>query len=266
MEKLLVMLPYKETSGGSKMLAKALGIERVVREADFRSNKYVTVLNWGRGDRPYWENEIVRYINNPRAVMAAIDKISTFKFFKKGMVPHAPWTTTVNEAQKWLDNGCTVFARRETQGANASGLEIVRPGGSLPYAPLYSLYVPAVKEYRVHVLNGECFYANYKSPDAQEAKLGRSDIVRSGSHGWRFMHMDDLPNDEVQGACIAAVEALGLDFGGVDVGVDENGHPIVYEVNTAPEMGPNTTAAYKRAFKKFYGDYKNNENLSLRDI
>jgi hypothetical protein len=267
MDKHFVLFPYKETSGGSKMMASALKVNRVLREDRFDPvGLAVTAINWGRGDWPHWKQEVVKFLNSPDAVIKAINKVTSFRFFDKSKVPHAPWTTTVKTAQEWLEKGNTVFVRKETEGKDAAGIELVQPGQVLPNAPLYTMYVPVVREYRVHVMNGECFYSNVKTEGARNAKNGRSKIIRSGSYGWYFSHMDNLPEESVCKAAVMAVEALGLDFGGVDVGITDAGDPVVYEVNTAPEMGPNTTAAYLRAFKKHYGDYKNNENLPIKNL
>jgi glutathione synthase/RimK-type ligase-like ATP-grasp enzyme len=45
-------------------------------------------------------------------------------------------------------------------------------------------------------------------------------------------------------AAVKAVEALGLDFGAVDLVVDHQGLEYVLEVNTAPACSPKTLQAY----------------------
>jgi hypothetical protein len=264
----LIMLPYKETSKGSKRVAEALGITRVLRDEDL-AEKGVVALNWGRGDWPMWKGQVSKFINPPDAVMRAIDKLTSYTLMRREGVPITPFTTSRREAEQWLADGAlAVFCRKDLQGQNASGVVVARRLNELVDAAVYTKYVRKDPEYRVHVMNGECFYANIKTCHKEkQAALNGNPLIRSGSHGWFFTHMDDLPAKNVQDACIAAVRALGLDFGGVDVGVNlDNGEAVVFEVNTAPESGPNTTKAYKQAFQKHYGAYKNNNNVAIKDI
>jgi hypothetical protein len=262
----LILMPYKQTSAGSKMMAKRLNVSRVLRDGELNIEEDVACINWGRGDFPHWGHIPKKWINSPEAVLRSIDKLRSFNHFRYAGVPTPPWTTSREEAIRWsLTDKQRVLARLETEGMDGAGIEVCEPGEPIPRARLYTMYVEKVAEYRVHVMNGECFYANQKRPNGAFEHLGSSQIICTSSNGWWFRHLDALPARRVQDACVAATKALGLDFCGVDVGVDALGNPYVYEVNTAPEMGPNTTEAYFRAFKRHYGQYKNNANVPLKD-
>jgi hypothetical protein len=262
-----VLMPYKATSGGAKQMAAALGLERIAWDGRFDPVEATTAINWGRGDWPAWRANVVKIINPPDAVLRAIDKVASFRAFKRAGVPCPQFTTDMKEAQGWARDGFIVFCRTNTQGKNAEGLVIAKNPGEVVAAPLYTKYKDKGSEYRIHSMNGEAFYANIKTKKkAANVPPGASPFCRSGSHGWFFSHLDKLPQRAVCEAAENAVKALGLDFGGVDVGVSEDGTIAVYEVNTAPEMGPNTTAAYLKAFKKHYGAYKNNENVAFMDL
>lgn len=262
----LILLPYKPTSSGAKMMARRLKITPVPRDSDLKAGDEALVcINWGRGDYPWWGNVPSKWINSPNNVMQSIDKLRSMRHFRDNNVPTPEWTTDHRIAQAWVDEGKTIFARTVTVGMDGQGIVVVEPGQHIPHAPLYTVYKEKQVEYRVHVMNGECFYVNEKRPGLD----GREDSdprIRTTSGGWYFRHRVGIPiNDQTQKACVAAVKALGLDFAGVDVGVDVQGNPCVYEVNTAPEMGPNTTEAYFNAFKKHYGKYKNNENIPINE-
>lgn len=266
----LVLLSYKETSKGARMVADALGVEFLLRNSRFKSPAATICLNWGRGDYPDWSKEVTRWINRPEAVMRGIDKNTAFVHMQRGGVPVVPFTTNRAEAERWLRDGEIVVCRRETAGFNGSGIIIVRPNGRdrIVDAPLYTKYIKKDAEYRIHVMNGTAFYSNIKRKNsAEKIPQGADPLIRSGSHGWYFEHMDALPSRAVCEAAAAAVESLGLDFGGVDIIEErETGRPFVLEVNSAPELGRNTLRAYKTQFQQHYGQHNNNANVPIRNL
>ena len=202
------------------------------------------------------------------AVANAIDKKTAFLIMKEAGVPVPEFTTDINVARGWLDRRETiaVFCRTEVDAARGNGIVVARRAAELVPAPLYTKYVRKVHEYRIHAMKGEVFYVN-KKQRRLDAPRGEQ-LVRSGREGWFFVHLDlpQWPNANARNAAGQAVAALGLDFGGVDVGVSEDGTATVYEVNTAPEIGRNTAAAYKAAFQQHYGQYNNNENVPIRNL
>lgn len=268
--KKLILLPYKKTSVGSRMLANAIGVARVGLEDEYRSHgEAVVCLNWGRGDYPWWRNEVDSWINEPTSVMRAIDKKVTLQWLDRAKVPGTiEHTESFEKAGRWIREGHAVMCRKDLQGQDGSGIVVARELKELVPAQLYTKYVKKVNEYRVHVMNGEAFYVNIKRKTRDAEVRDPDPYVRTSSNGWIFVHLDERewPSKAVLASAIAAVEALGLDFGGVDVGESQDGTASVYEVNTAPEMGPNTTAAYKAAFQRHYGEYKNNENIPLKAL
>ena len=98
-------------------------------------------------------------------------------------------------------------------------------------------------EFRVHVFRGQSIRLGMKIPGDNAHPW-----IRSCRHGWRISYGSDAQNAYVSGVrSIAkrAVEALGYDFGAVDVGVGRGA--VVLEVNTAPGLdNVNTALAYAR--------------------
>ena len=118
----------------------------------------------------------------------------------------------------------------------AQGLEI---------GDYYVKHIDPVKEYRVQVFKGEILRASLKVPMNDQAKLP----FRTGDH-WGFGTKDHGGSlGEPGKAAIKAVEALGYDFGGVDLGITKDGHPVVFEVNAAPWLLPGGDACRKYAAK-----------------
>lgn len=258
----LILLPYKANSEGSKLIAEALNINRVLRDERFEPDEAYTCINWGRGDNPVWHKNVREFINTPDSVAKAIDKLTSFQAFKRNGVPTPPWTTKPDKAKEWTAEGKIVFCRTTLHGMDGDGIVVATKPEEVVYAHLYTEYIPCVREFRVHAANWSAFYSNIK----QKAKANADEKIRTTSGGWYFKHMDVLPSNAVADAAMRAVYALGLDFGGVDVGESEDGRAFVYEVNTAPETGPNTAAAYKKMFKEHYGEYKNKDGVELRQM
>ena len=108
--------------------------------------------------------------------------------------------------------------------------ELVNVTSTLPdwYA---SEYIKKVAEYRVYVVNGRVATVAEKTPDNpgavawNVAQGGRFDVVRWGS--WPL---------EVCRVAIEGFRYSGLDFGGVDVMVDEGGRAYLIEINSAPSL------------------------------
>jgi glutathione synthase/RimK-type ligase-like ATP-grasp enzyme len=262
----LAIMPYNQNpeklSRGARQLAAALNLP-VVRITDgFRAAEPTTILNWGRGDFPRWRREASGWINNPRAVMNAIDKETALELMRDKGVPCVEFTRDIEQAKRWVREGNIVLCRLELQGREGSGIIVARREAEVVEAPLYTKYVRKLHEYRIHVMNGEVIYSNVKAKK-RDVPANAEQLVRSGKNGWFLQHLDAVPNNAVADAAIKAVAALGLDFGGVDIGQSEDGTVRVYEVNSAPELGPNTTAAYKAAFQKHYGRHTNNNNVPI---
>jgi hypothetical protein len=59
--------------------------------------------------------------------------------------------------------------------------------------------------------------------------------VRSHRLGWRLSYVGGAPEPALQ-ASRAALRALHLDFGAVDLGIRGNGSPCILEVNTCPGL------------------------------
>jgi hypothetical protein len=142
---------------------------------------------------------------------------------------------------------------------DGDGIIIAEKPADVVWAPLYTKFVPIETEYRIHAMAGSAFYSNRKA----KARSNADERIRTTSGGWYFKHQEALPSYTIQNAAAEAVSSLNLAFGGVDVGVDKDGNVFVFEVNTAPEMGPNTTAAYKKQFIQHYGYYKNKDGNLL---
>lgn len=246
----LRIVPYRRGSESAKMLAAALGgkLGYKVWRGVPKVNK--ANLCWGyKGDVSIFDLE--RFINHPDFIRRASDKLETFNALKEKGVSHVPYTASKEEAAGYLAAGHTVFART-TGGQGGSGITVVSPGETLPDRPLYTQYVKKKKEFRVHVVAGEVIDVQQKK---KKNGTGPAGLIRNLANGWIFAHEDVVEPDGLRDLGVAAVAAVGLDFGAVDIIWNETQNRCyVLEVNTAPGLCNTTCQKYVQAFATKYGE------------
>lgn len=230
---------YSNASRSSRALADALGIRRL-RHTGSTARPRV-VINWGRGI------EHDRMVNAPGAVDTAINKLATFRACQPYGVSIPEWTTSKEVANSWLGR-TRVVCRATLTGHEGRGITI-HEIGPLPDVPLYVKYIPKKKEFRVHVCNNKVF-------DIQQKVLRRgtsnpSFEIRNTANGFIFQRQGIVVPSSVEREALAAVRALGLDFGAVDVIWNETqDKSYVLEVNTAPGLEGTSVVNYARVIKE----------------
>lgn len=209
------------------------------------------VINWGNSQYPYWDF-IPTHFNLPSFVNHAVNKLETFLVFQDYNIPTPEWTTEGAVAAEWLDDGFDVVARHNLTGFGANGIELLKgaageeEGDFTTNAPLYVKYKKKKHEYRVHVFNGEVIDVTQK----RKRKGVEVDYkIRNYKNGWVYCRDDIVEPSDLRSVSIAAVAALGLDFGAVDVIWNEKENKCyVLEVNTAPGLVGTTLESYANAF------------------
>lgn len=240
---------YNPGSESAKLLAEAMDIN-IIRH---RNSKYVwrankVVINWG-GSGPDLERKVATWINDPRNTPTAQDKIAAFRAMQNARVSIPGWTTDYNVALQMVRDGTKVVARATTTGMEGRGITIVTEERNLPRVPLYTQYIPKKFEYRIHVVDGQMIDAQRK---VRAAGHENKDFhVRNTANGFVFQRQGVTIPERVREAAIAAVAAVGLDFGGVDVIYNERrDSAYVLEINTAPGIMGTTVQNYKVALER----------------
>lgn len=102
-------------------------------------------------------------------------------------------------------------------------------------------YVESDREYRVHIFNGKSIRISEKRFDDDTKK------------NYTTAKPGDVPLSKVRNAAKAAVSAVGLDFGAVDILArgDRNDEVFVLEVNAAPGLGGSMPKLYADTFLKY---------------
>lgn len=247
------VFPYKLGSESAKMLAQSLGCKRVRPTYDARRSD--VIINWGNSS----PSAIIRSqhdLNSHEAIALACNKLKTFQTLEAAGFEHIPiWTDNRYELNElWGANpDAKVYCRTSLTGHSGRGIIIATNTYELVDAPLYTLGTKHKHEFRVHVFKGRVI-------DVQQKKRrlgysGPSTGIRNHSNGYIYARVDiDVP-DLLLSSSLSAVNALGLDFGAVDIGYRErDGKAFVFEVNTAPGLYGTTLTNYVNAFKEYLND------------
>lgn len=249
----MFLYSYKFGSASAKVLGEH-GIKRIKHKGSkFKGHPNKVVLNWGSSVLP---PEVLKchIINKPENVALAANKLKTFNSFSafaegadKGRELYYPeYTTEKAVASDWLAQGATIVERHKLTGNSGDGIVITEPGNELGDAKMYTKYVPKKEEYRVHTFDGQPILIQRKArvKDVPDDQVDWK--VRNMAGGFIFAKNEDKvvpPMVAFQAAL--AVEALGLDFGAVDVIYnDKKQMAYVLEVNTAPGLGGTTVDKY----------------------
>lgn len=266
----MFLLPYKRGSQGSRALAEALGIRRIKLERSrFRATADKIILNWGNTTAEVNTSGASTWINPPLAVSRAIDKLTCLHTLVAAEVPCVVFDLYIETAAHWASEGIDTVIRTTATGKGGEGIYIFEGDASksvdenhvrvqefikekgISRVKLITQYFKAKDEYRVHVFDGKVI-------DVQQ-KRKRSDIprdevnykVRNHANGFVFCRENVSLPDCCAEAAVAAVAALALDFGAVDLRYNpKEDRPAVLEVNTAPGLEGTTLEIYVNAVRE----------------
>lgn len=232
-------------SNGAKALAQQPGFKRCLTGKGLKPDD--VLVNWGSTKDIKLAKQCGRVMNYVMPVSMAANKLECFQALLKGEVKTVEWTLDKAKAQEWLDKEYTVVARTILTGHSGNGIIIVEKGEELPDAPLYTKYIYKEKEYRVHVVGDGVVDTQRKIKDPkQEVKTWK---VRSHANGFIYARNGITPDAARDELAVAAVKAVGLHFGAVDIIQDKKGTYYVLEINTAPGLEGQTVELYAQAFR-----------------
>lgn len=185
------------------------------------------------------------FLNAPQAVNRAANKVNAFNALRNAGVPTVEFTTETETARDWISHRSTVYSRTVLNGHSGEGIHIADNNEDFVEAPLYTKGITLQRrEFRVHVMQGIVIYVQQKKRVEGWRDLPEySERIRNHHTGWIYATSDINPNEACINSAIAAVNALGLDFGAVDI-ITRHDHAWVLEVNTAPGLTGTTLETY----------------------
>jgi len=242
------------------LLARMLGAT-VSKRARRRGD---VLIRYGLAYNPEADRRFKVVINRAEAIVNARNKLRALRIMaSKGVVVPPYFTSKYQIAIEDLP----VLARSysHTRGSDIVYIDSMEKLWGT-YADYYTQYIPAKHEYRVHVFNGEPIRLQKKIAKAEDA----SPIIKNAEHGYiladNFKYTSLLKRErKVINAATRAVEALGLDFGAVDVLYYER-TPYVLEVNTAPALDSYGLQLYALIISQFLGLNPKLESFPLVEL
>lgn len=242
---MMYIMPYKIGSKSAKLLATELGCLQI--KGDKRLSNNSVVINWGnKHTQPITNRRMpAKIFNSPAAVIKAADKLLTFTALSRYGVRIPECTVTSSVAKQWVEDGSLVYGRRYTDSSQGKGIEILTQDDMfISHLPLYTKGIVGGEEYRVHVAFGKVIDYTKK---LKRRGTNPNEYVRNHENGWVFCREGVILPPDAAVQSIKAIDALGLDFGALDVIVKDS-VAYVLEVNSAPGIEQTTVLKYKQAF------------------
>lgn len=178
-----------------------------------------------------------------------VDKLSQYSWFKESGIPSLTYTTDKEKVKEWLSKGKTVVGRGCLKGSEGKGIFLMDKLGDFKDLPVYTLYRPKKKEFRVHL-----FRDTVVSVLEKRKKLGatsKDTKIRNTANGYVFCRNNVVEPEGIRALAAAARKVTKSDFAGVDIGYDEKNNALfVIEVNSAPGFEGSTVQDYANAILK----------------
>ena len=214
----MIMVCSAVTKPTAAALAKGLSI----LYAENPDTRHRDVVRWGAtqgiGYRPTG-----RVYNGRDAIIRAISKTETAKTLARAGIACIPWQDTPHDTFPQVQR-IDGLSRGRGITIHDSLEHLDDPGPGRIYAP----YIPHDREYRIHVVDQcpiHCLRKMPRDKDNPPQVWNRDNCTTRHA-----------PKAACRHVAAAAVAALGLDFGCVDILVDRDDHAHVLEVNTAPGL------------------------------
>lgn len=176
-------------------------------------------------------------------VQELVQAITNFNAAVRQAAPVAPPAQPVGDWLPRLSN-------------HVGGADLLRPPADPDY---YVKKEEFVNEYRIHSFLGRSLRGGKKVVRDDfdvpggiiQGRPKAHPWVRSWDGGWRIKYDGETVKQKHRDIAHAAVRALGLDFGAVDIGEKADGTLVVLEVNRAPGIEGGTVEKYRDAINRW---------------
>lgn len=207
-----------------------------------RQRESVSVVRWGVSG----EDDAPRVLNPGNAVAKAANKLESLRILQEAGIHVPRFSTNPHD----FDDGGTFLGRRRSHTGGTDIKVFDAAHTEAIFSDYFTEFVPSEREFRIHVFRGQVLGSQVKKwegeGDAPETP------IRNHAKGWVFVPFTrSRPNASRIEAATSAVEALGLDFGAVDILSERD---TVLEVNTAPGLSERFLDLYANAIGEWGRD------------
>jgi hypothetical protein len=234
----MYVLFSRQSSGTGRAIRAELNCHGGMPNHYREQRESLRVVRWGCSSG---EDSAIT-LNSKEAVALAANKLQSLRLMKEAGcdVPR------FDIAPTGFDEGAIIFGRK-TSGYGGRDVEVLDgPHTRAIYSDFFTEFVPSVREMRLHIFQGELIGAQnkrYVGSDEEDATP-----IRNHDRGYVFVPLiETRPHEKRIAAAAKAVEALGLDFGAVDMLVTADDRSVVLEVNSAPGLSDRYLDAYVEA-------------------
>ena len=263
--KKLVIYPYGLVSESGKLLAETFNAKKVRPDGNYRPQNDEIILNWGMSETPNWEGMVgnIKVINHWDAIKVSVNKLKTFEKLKAAGVNIPLFSTKIDDARQWIQNGDVIVCRKILCGSQGDGIVICKNLEELnvaaPDTKMFVRYFKRKKEFRVFVANGEIFdFSEKKKKEDFDGE--HNTFVRNFAGGYIFARQNVVLPEIVKQQSIAAAAALNLQITAIDIGYNESQNlAVVFEANCsfAFDAGTTTFESVKKIINKYLGINEN---------
>jgi hypothetical protein len=244
----IFFLYHRSSRPTGEVLANALGLPH----GDALPNREIVgvrepLIRWGSRADAWRDNQgELRVLNSAASIERASHKLESLELLRDRDIPVPDFDMN---AEALVERAGYPILGRRFQHARATDVVLCLQRRDFRRRPrdYYVAYIPTNREYRLHVAGGEVIRVQGKYLDNVEDYLP---WVRNFATGHRFRAPSRRLHNARLKSAVGAVEALGLDFGAVDLIVADDGSHYVLEVNTSPACSPRTGMAYCNAFAR----------------
>lgn len=241
----LSIFAYANYSESAKLLAEKTDVWMIKHEGStFKGKQGSFILNWGAGTGVYnAKTGDATLLNPPEVIDVAVNKLAYFDQMDGPRGPRTPyWTTSKRTVKQWLEDGEVVVARTRLEGCKGDGIVVMKKPLDFVPAPLYTVKVDNVAEYRVYMFNDEVLDYRRKQGKAKDDMLVGDGIEF-------VIDNNELPPDVIVQVQKAA-KRLKLTTQGLDI-IWDGKKAYVLETNTAPYLGIQVANKYAKRLEKF---------------